>query len=283
MPPQISVIIPNHNGAQWIRKAIDSALNQDCVQVEVIVIDDGSTDDSREIMESYGDSIKTYYQENKGAPAARNLGWRDATSDYIKFLDSDDVLLPGVLRLQLEQIQKLQDHEIPYGDAIWTDEVLQPIEGYPVHPIAPGQDPVHHILTQNPLTSTPLHRRSLLEKINGFDESLVKGQEFDLHLRLVLAGAKFVFDSRPIYLFRQGGNKDKISNLSIVRFHREIFAGLQNQETLIRKHFGKPFPIQIKKVLSEKYLTYGKACLLGNELFGSLKYITSTLRLKFGN
>ncbi len=283
MKPQVSVTIPNHNGAKWLREAIDSALTQQEVRVEVIVVDDGSTDHSREIIESYSDKIRSFYQENKGAPAARNLGWREATADVIKFLDSDDVLLPGVLKMQWDQMAGLKENEIPYGDAIWTDEALNPVNGYPVKPISPGQDPVHHILTQNPLTSSPLHRKSLLTKVNGFDESLVKGQEFDLHLRLVLAGVIFCHYDYSIYCFRQGSHSGKISNLSIVRFHREIFAGLQNQETLIRNHFGNQFPIQIKKVLSERYLNYGKACLLGNELIGSLKYITSTLRLKFGN
>lgn len=75
MKPDISVIIPNYNGERFLAEAINSALNQSGVAVEVIVVDDGSTDNNREILEGYGDSISVFYQQNKGAPAARNLGW----------------------------------------------------------------------------------------------------------------------------------------------------------------------------------------------------------------
>ena len=84
----VSVIIPNYNGEKFIKEAIDSVLNQARVNVEVIVVDDGSTDNSKDLLEAYGNRIKVFFQENKGAPAARNLGIKNASADFIKFLDS---------------------------------------------------------------------------------------------------------------------------------------------------------------------------------------------------
>ena len=75
----ISVIIPNYNGARFLREAVDSTLDQQGVEVEVIVVDDGSTDDSRDVIESYGEQIRSLFQKNHGACAARNSGLALAT------------------------------------------------------------------------------------------------------------------------------------------------------------------------------------------------------------
>lgn len=92
--PKVSVIIPCYNGARFLRQAIDSALTQSYPNVEVVVVDDGSTDDSGEIAHSYGDRIKVIEQPNSGLSAARNAGVKASSGDLIALLDADDVLLP---------------------------------------------------------------------------------------------------------------------------------------------------------------------------------------------
>jgi len=285
----VSVVIPNCNGARYLNEAIDSVLNQSDVNVEVIVVDDGSTDGSRKILESYGDRIKVFYQENKGAPAARNLGWQNAKTQYIKFLDSDDVILPGALKAQLNQMMELGDNEIPYGKAIWVDENLnERTEQYPIQPIIPGQEPIHHILTESPLTSAPLHRKNLLHTVNGFDESVVKGQEYDLHLRLVLENTSFVFFNKNIYLFRQAADEKRISYTSIGKFHREIFLMLKKQQSAIRKKFANTSNYT-RRAFSIRYMNYGKAILLEGNLIHSIKFfkhwalLTINCMVKFNN
>ena len=255
----VAVIIPNYNGARFLREAIDSALNQSGLKVEVIVVDDGSTDESGKILESYGSQIRVFFQENKGAPAARNIGWKNAKADYIKFLDADDVLLPDILIKQWEQIQTLEAHEIPYGQALWVDENLKPTQGYPVQPIKPGEDPVHHILTQNPLTSAPLHRKALLKKVNGFDEELVKGQEFDLHLRLTLDGVLLVYHAEPVYFFRQHHALTRFSNAGLLQKKEALFQMLEKQFELINRYFKNDIPEDINQIIAKRYWNFGRA------------------------
>ncbi len=278
LKPQISVVIPNYNGSRFLKESIDSALNQSGIKVEVIVVDDGSTDASREILESYGNKIKVFYQENKGAPAARNLGWKNARADFIKFLDSDDVLLLDTLKAQWGQINSLAENEIPYGEVQWTDENLNPITGYSLKPIQERQDPVHHMLTQNPLTTSPLHRRLWLEKVQGFDEQLVKGQEFDLHLRLVLAGVRFIYYKEPekVYLFRQVAQA-RISSTSLRKHHTKIFQMFIGQQRLIEE---KGFlSDDVKLVLGNRLWAYGRGILREGGKIEAEKYFEEAKHL----
>jgi glycosyltransferase involved in cell wall biosynthesis len=274
----VSVIIPNYNGAAFLKQAIDSALNQQGVNVEVIVVDDGSKDSSREILDSYGSRIKVFYQENKGAPAARNLGLENASALLVKFLDADDVLLPGVLRDQVNHCMELKEEQIPYGQAIWTDEYLNKLPGYPVNPIEEGQDPIHHIFTQNPLTSAPLHRKNLLKKIGGFDTDLVKGQEFDLHLRLVLADVQFVYKPILIYYFRQHSSVQRISHYKTFQKGEQLLQMCKKQETLIEAKIGT-MPGKLKSELAKRYWLYGRAVLRSGNYDLGKKFFDNANRL----
>lgn len=92
--PKVSIILSNYNYGDFIREAIDSALNQTYENIEIVVVDDGSTDDSPNIIRSYGNRIKSILQENAGQGSAMNAGFAQSTGDIVIFLDSDDVLLP---------------------------------------------------------------------------------------------------------------------------------------------------------------------------------------------
>ena len=101
METLVSVIIPNYNYAQYIREAVDSVLAQTYPSIEIVVVDDGSKDDSREIIESYGDKIKAIFQKNQGVSAARNNGVATSSGKFVAFLDADDVWLPEKLERQI--------------------------------------------------------------------------------------------------------------------------------------------------------------------------------------
>ena len=105
MQALVSVVIPNYNNGQYLAEAISSAISQTYKNLEIIVIDDGSTDDSNEILESFGSKIRLIKQENRGAASARNQGIRSAKGDYIAFLDSDDIWKPNKIELQVAKIQ----------------------------------------------------------------------------------------------------------------------------------------------------------------------------------
>jgi len=108
MKSLVSIVIPNHNGALFLLEAITSAIEQDYPYTEIIVVDDGSTDNSLELLEIYKGSIEVICAENFGAASARNLGIMAAKGDFIAFLDSDDVWEKNKLSLQLELMEKSQ-------------------------------------------------------------------------------------------------------------------------------------------------------------------------------
>jgi glycosyltransferase involved in cell wall biosynthesis len=105
----VTIIINNFNYGRYLRAAIDSALGQAYDAIEVIVVDDGSTDDSQAVMQAYGASIKPLYQRNMGQAAAFNLGFASSTGDVIIFLDADDVLLPEMAAKVVEALGKQPD------------------------------------------------------------------------------------------------------------------------------------------------------------------------------
>jgi len=104
----VSVIIPNYNYAEYLRESIDSALNQDYQEIEIIVVDDGSTDGSREILRSYGTQIRVIEIENSGAPTARNFGLMNAQGCYIAYLDADDFWIRTKISTQVKRLQETQ-------------------------------------------------------------------------------------------------------------------------------------------------------------------------------
>jgi len=111
----ISIIIPTFNRGHIVTRAIDSALSQTHDDFEIIVVDDGSTDNTREVLAPYKDRIRYLYQENKGVARARNKGIQEANGEYIAFLDSDDYWLPDKLELQMKYFKAHPDVDLVYG------------------------------------------------------------------------------------------------------------------------------------------------------------------------
>jgi len=122
----VSVVIPNYNYAQYLREAIDSALAQTYAKIEVIVVDDGSTDGSKGILESYGDKIAAIFQQNQGVSAARNNGISLAEGEFFAFLDADDVWLPEKIEKQIAEFQNNEDLGLVHVGVVEIDENGEP-------------------------------------------------------------------------------------------------------------------------------------------------------------
>ncbi|MCS3824355.1 glycosyltransferase [Salinibacter ruber] len=231
---KVTVVIPCYNTEKYIRNAIESVLSQSYSSIEIVVIDDGSTDKSAEITRSYEKKVKLVRQKNKGAPAARNHGIKVAKGEYIKFLDADDVLVDGCIERQVEQSESLSSDRkaVVFGDAVWVDEGGNHLDGYnDFRSKKPNESTVAHLLHSNPLTPCPLHRREYLMEVGGFDPSIpTYGEEHDLHIRLALAGVEFIYRPIPVCYYRQHGNTDRLSETSYTR------RGLMTHFNLVQRY-----------------------------------------------
>jgi glycosyltransferase involved in cell wall biosynthesis len=186
--PLVSVIIPTYNNGQYIQTAVDSVLAQTVSDYEILVIDDGSTDDTRLRLEEYAGKIEYRYQSNQERSAARNHGIRLARGRYIAFLDSDDWWLPHKLERQIAHAEAHPDLGLVYS---WVNVVGETGEklrvsgtGRPSSEAA-GADLFRWLLLGNSVpTLSVMVRRESLEAVGGFDESLTYIEDWDLWIRI---------------------------------------------------------------------------------------------------
>jgi glycosyltransferase involved in cell wall biosynthesis/peptidoglycan/xylan/chitin deacetylase (PgdA/CDA1 family) len=184
----VSIVIPTHNRAAYIREAVDSALGQTHAAVEVIVVDDGSTDGTQDVLAPYIASGRIQYVRTpqRGPSAARNAGWRLATGRYLKFLDSDDYLFPEQAARQVE--------EMDAGDRIVSvsDSVISRPDGAVIRRRPPIDVPERQLAALVAGNLTVVHAllipRVLLLEVDGFDETLRAAEDWDLWIRIVKAG-----------------------------------------------------------------------------------------------
>lgn len=214
--PLVSIIIPAYNSEKYIVDAIESSINQTYNNIEIIIINDGSIDNTEkiiiELIEKH-QNIKYFYQLNQGACVARNRGISECNGEYVKFLDSDDVLLPNAIRKQVDIIKTLNENTIIYGNFEVTDEFLKTIEKRDLSSKYNENDrSLFSYFDWNIGTSTPLLRRTIVEDINGFDISLPFAQESDFIFRLALKKNKFIHLNETIYLNRQHDSPNRIRN-----------------------------------------------------------------------
>jgi glycosyltransferase involved in cell wall biosynthesis len=195
MNPLVSVIVPTYNCATFITDALDSVLSQDYSPLEVIVVDDGSTDGTRDVLARYGDRIRVFQQQNGGPAAARNLAVSKSSGEYLAFLDGDDLWLPGKLKFQMDYIASHPEMRVVYGEwLVWHPDadgrfsplaLPPPREDFALDEMDSGwayarlisHDCILHII------ATVIHR-SVFDRVNGFDESFRTGSDYDFWVRM---------------------------------------------------------------------------------------------------
>ncbi len=199
--PAVSVIIPAYNQAHYLHEAIRSVLAQTCPDFEIIVVDDGSTDDTPRVTQEHTDPrVRYIYQQNQGLSAARNTGIRHALGRYLTYLDSDDLFLPDKLTLLIAEIERPPAAGLVAGQAIPIDAAGNPIGHIFDQPLPadPGM-----LLLGNPLhVGSILLRREWQERAGFFDESLRSYEDWDMWLRLARAGCPMRSIARPVSLYR---------------------------------------------------------------------------------
>ena len=241
-PGLVSVIIPTYNRERWVAGAVRSVLEQTYSPVEVIVVDDGSTDGTADALGGFGDQIRYVRQENAGVSAARNRGMAESRGEFVALLDSDDTWLPWKLRLQVRILREYREVGMVWTDMTAVDpddrviharflrrmysahtrvrieDALDrvgplslawhpppPVDGFFYH-----GDLFPHMIRGNLVhTSTVLLRRTRLERSGGFDERMRTGEDYEFHMRVCAHGQVGFFD-QPSILYRVGA-KDALS------------------------------------------------------------------------
>jgi glycosyltransferase involved in cell wall biosynthesis len=206
VPPLVSIIIPTYNMGQWIGETLDSILAQPGNNYEVIVIDDGSTDNTRELIETrYADRVRYHYQPNRGRGAARNKGVEFARGDFIQFFDADDIMEPDALTRRLLFLQEHPEYAAAYGRVVMfkteTPETLWEAEQHRYYPSGDIlKDEIHRPFLQ---TITTLIRREWVEDVGGMDEALQSNEDWHFWLKVAARGGLFTYvDGPPVARYR---------------------------------------------------------------------------------
>jgi glycosyltransferase involved in cell wall biosynthesis len=211
----ISIIIPTFNRASYLKEAIDSVLSQDYFVLtperepyELIIVDDGSTDNTKEIVDSYHSEIRYKFQEHKGVSSARNLGLRISRGDFIAFLDSDDLWKREKIRVQMDYLKAHPEAMMCCTQEIWIRK------GVFVNPRKRHEKYSGRIFEKVlPICllslSSALFRRLIFDEIGKFDQSLPVCEDYDFGLRMAHKYSMNFLDE-PL-IIKRGGHKDQLS------------------------------------------------------------------------
>jgi glycosyltransferase involved in cell wall biosynthesis len=225
--PLVSIIIPTYNRAAYLLEAIDSALSQTYQHIEVVVVDDGSTDNTMDILDPIRGRITFLQQKKAGRSAARNTGIRQSSGSFIIFLDSDDLLLPDAVCLQVEYFVAHPEIDVIYGNGytLNADATCGPLEPYVVPLASPGQVGTRMLIANVFALHAAMVRRDSLPAHFVFDESLHALEDWDLWLRMKFRGATFAYHDSKIAVYRRhSGNTDESAPTSLVRARALISA-----------------------------------------------------------
>ena len=201
--PTVSVIIPAYNCDRYIVQAVESVLQQEDCLIEIVIIDDGSTDNTEAVLKPYDDRIRYVKQANQGVAAARNHGIAIAKGDYIAFLDADDYFLPGKLSLQAEMLKKRPDWGIIHSGWQRVDHL-----GNKLLDVCPWEqiselDLANWLRWKPVLPSAMMFRREWLEYVGGFDARFPPAEDTHLVLKLALKGCKTAWLKQITVCYRQ--------------------------------------------------------------------------------
>jgi glycosyltransferase involved in cell wall biosynthesis len=185
----VSVVIPTLNRCTLVQETIESALAQSLDEIEIIVVDDGSTDGTGPVLrERYGDRVRYVYQENQGESAARNKAIRHSQGEYIALLDSDDIWLPSKLEKQVWYLKTRPEMGLVSCHVLTVDAQGHPVHTAPLHPEQTSDIvSLESLALRSPVhASTIVVRRACCDEVGGFDERIKYGEDWDFCLRVAV-------------------------------------------------------------------------------------------------
>ena len=257
--PKVSVIVPTYNRADRLEETLRSIISQTYKDFELIVVDDGSTDNTSKVMQSFPGAQYLAMEKNSGVSKARNLGLACAKGQFICFLDSDDLWDEKKLQIQVNWMENNTDSQVCYTDEIWIRN------GVRVNPMNRHRkytgDIFRHCLALCIVSpSSVMLRAELFDEIGNFDESLPVCEDYDLWLRIA-AKYEFHFIEAPL-IIKQGGHADQLSRKywGMDRFRVAALKKLLDQNSLDNERLQLTRSALVKKcsVLIQGFAKRGK-------------------------
>jgi glycosyltransferase involved in cell wall biosynthesis len=225
--PAASIIIPNYNHAHYVSEAINSVLNQTYTDYEVIVVDDGSKDNSREVIDSFGYKIRTIYQQNQGLSAARNTGIHAALGRYIGVLDADDMYEPNFLETLVSALERQPEAGGIYCGYRFVDDLNNPLPQVEAREV-PSEKLYWALVDGNFLVPESMFvRKQCYDMVGPFDTSLRALEDLDMWLRIT-SQFKVIYTTKVL-------TRHRILPGSMSTDPTRQF---QNRLSVVKKHFG---------------------------------------------
>lgn len=264
MRPQVSIIIPAYNYAQYVPATIRSVLLQEGVTKEILVVDDGSTDSTAEVAGAFADAVRYIYQKNKGPAAARNTGLRHASGETVIFLDADDLILPGTLASQYATLMANPEYGMVgcLNQEVMTDGPGAPLRDSGFWPLFHGNTAVHLCHFNIMPIHSVLCKKSVCDEVGFFDETLRACEDHEYWLRCALAGYLPLLNPHALVLYRKHA-----SSLSAQKHHEYLHNIVLHEKvhTLLMEHAAFPAGQRV-----DAWIAHAAGCLVtGLRLFKS--------------
>jgi len=226
--PLVSIVTPSFNQGRFIRETIESVLTQGYPNIEYLVMDGGSTDDTLKILQEYDDRLTWVSEHDRGQADAINKGWRRARGVILAYLNSDDTYLPDTVERAVACLLEQPEAGAVYGEGHHVDEVGKILERYPTEPFSPARLEETCFICQ----PTVFLRREIVERVGYLDESLQYCMDYDLWIRVARAGR---FAYIPHYLASTRLHAETKTLGQRARAHAEILR-------MVNRHFGRVSP-----------------------------------------
>ncbi len=254
--PLVSIVIATYNCAPYLAEAIESVLAQTFSDYEIIIVDDGSTDDTAAVLASFGDRIQVHAQRNQGVAAARNVGVAFAKGSLIAFLDADDIFFPQKLEKQVALFK--QSSSLAMVISGWqivtcSGEVMSQAQPWKDRP---RLDLETAVLYKPARPSATMMRRAWFTRLNGFDSTLSSAEDLDFLLRAIASGAEAAWLPEVLVSYRQHTNSLMTQGQALVN----------NTDTVMEHFFSRPdLPPEIRRL--EQQERYQSLCWLAARMY----------------
>jgi len=257
----VSIIIAAYNAEKYISETINSVLSQTYPNIECIVVNDGSTDGTREIVNNFGTRIKYVYQDNAERAAARNNGVAHATGKYINYIDADDLITSDKIADQVTYLEQNPEYDLVYSKAKYFKDNGNR-SYYSVPRITPQGDILDKLMYGNFINlGSPLIRKEAVDRVGGFDATrhdIILNEDWDFWLRLAISGSRFGFIDKYQLLYRVHESNTSKARLRGIESKLKVIDKIINQysELLIKKG------TDCQRVLESARAEYGRRLIL---------------------